>query len=105
MTIGEKIKQVRKSKNLTQGEVSKKIGWPAVSRLSNYENNIRMPGADDLIAIAAALETSPGIFLEEANGAAANGSNISPSEFNRLQQQVAQIQATLTFILTTLSKP
>lgn len=54
MNIGEKIKQARNSKGLTQEELAKKTGIARVS-IGNYERGDRIPPSDVLIKIANTL--------------------------------------------------
>ncbi len=51
MTIGEKIKRLRKESNLSQGQLALKTGMDA-RRISKYENNINLPTTETLIKIA-----------------------------------------------------
>lgn len=51
MTIGEKLKKLRKDKNKSRQFISKELGI-SVSALSNYENNIRIPTDKNKIKIA-----------------------------------------------------
>ena len=51
MTIGDKIKKLRKESNLSQGQLALKIGTDA-RRISKYENNINLPTTETLIKIA-----------------------------------------------------
>ena len=55
MTIGDKIKQLRKKKGLYQSELAEKAGVSKVS-IGLYERNIRKPGMKLAENIAAALE-------------------------------------------------
>ncbi|NFN05142.1 helix-turn-helix transcriptional regulator [Clostridium botulinum] len=60
MSIGEKIKKLRKLKGLTQEELANKCGL-SKNGLWNYENNKRKPNTEILERIATALEVN---FLE-----------------------------------------
>ena len=51
MTVGDKIKKLRKESNMTQGQLSIKIGTDA-KLISKYENNINLPTTETLIKIA-----------------------------------------------------
>lgn len=53
--LGEKIKYLRKSRGLTQGELADRCGWLSQSRIGNYERGIREPSFDDLKKIADVL--------------------------------------------------
>lgn len=55
MSIGEKIKQVRINKGLTQAQLAEKSGVARVS-IGNYERGDRTPPSDILVNIAKALD-------------------------------------------------
>ncbi|WP_284961980.1 helix-turn-helix domain-containing protein [Citrobacter portucalensis] len=61
--IGERIKALRIQKGLSQGQVAKSCGWSGASRLANYESGARNVGADDAIALARILGTTPSALL------------------------------------------
>lgn len=54
MNIGERIREIRKSKNLLQSDLAEKAGISRVA-IGNYERGDRVPNADILSAIAIAL--------------------------------------------------
>lgn len=55
--IGNRIKQARKSRGLSQVELAQRCQWSdGQTRISNYENGKRMPTLIDIRAIAAALD-------------------------------------------------
>lgn len=56
--LGDKIKEIRKHKKVSQKEFAKILGIPA-STLANYENNHREPNADMIIKISKSLGVSP----------------------------------------------
>ena len=59
MTVGERIKQLRKEKRLTQGDLAKRLGV-SQAMITQYENHQREPKKFDTIKkIAAALEVTP----------------------------------------------
>lgn len=55
MTIGERIKEIRKRKGMTQGELAEKIETTP-QNVSQYERGIRNPKYKTLSKIAAALD-------------------------------------------------
>jgi transcriptional regulator with XRE-family HTH domain len=63
MNIGEKIKQLRTDKNLTQPQLAEAIGIEQ-SYLSKLENDKSVPSADIFQAILKALAVDVGSFLE-----------------------------------------
>lgn len=62
MDIGVRIKEIRKSKGLSQMEVAQKAGI-AVNSLRLYEAGKRQPRAEQMCDIASALDTSVGELL------------------------------------------
>lgn len=63
MDIGTKMRVIRKSKGFTQIDLAAKAGI-AVNSLRLYEANKRQPRADQLQAIAVALDVSVGDLLD-----------------------------------------
>ena len=63
MNFGEKIKQLRTEKNLTQPQLAEAIGIEQ-SYLSKLENDKSIPSADIFQAILKALSVDVGHFLE-----------------------------------------
>ena len=63
MTIGQKIKEVRKQKGLTQREVGERIGTTG-SFIGQYENGARLPKYRTLKKIATALDVSVDVFID-----------------------------------------
>lgn len=61
--IGERLKSLRGSKNLSQAQLSKLCGWATASRVGNYELGVRSIGVDDAIILARALDTTPSFIL------------------------------------------
>ena len=55
--VGNRIKEIRKSKGLSQREVAKRLNM-AFSTYSNYENNNREPNFETLKRIADVLDVS-----------------------------------------------
>uniref|UniRef100_UPI00403F8536 helix-turn-helix domain-containing protein n=1 Tax=Lentilactobacillus hilgardii TaxID=1588 RepID=UPI00403F8536 len=65
-TLGERIKEFRKSKHLTQRDLGNKVHLsPQV--ISNYERGYSTPSADDMKNIASALEVSLSDLYAEKN--------------------------------------
>lgn len=59
MTIGERIKQIRTFRGITQKELGLKIGYDEKSadvRIAQYESNYRVPKKDTLLQIAEVLD-------------------------------------------------
>lgn len=66
MNIGEKIKQARKEKGLTQDELAQKIGI-SKNGLWNYENNKRYPNIEILTKIVDVLDIDLWDIVENKN--------------------------------------
>ena len=62
MTIGQRIKEVRKSAGLTQRELAEKSGT-ATGTIQQYELGKRQPRIEQLQAIASALGVTTNYFL------------------------------------------
>ena len=65
-TIGEKIKQYRKSINMSRNELANKIGC-SVHAIAKYEQNQRMPSLDMIRKIATALSIAINKLIVEEN--------------------------------------
>ncbi|NIF58936.1 helix-turn-helix domain-containing protein [Enterobacter sp. Ap-916] len=61
--IGERLKTLRDSKNLSQAQLSKLCGWATASRVGNYELGVRNIGVDDAVILARVLDTTPSYIL------------------------------------------
>ena len=57
MTIGERVKAIRKSKHMTQKELGDILGISSVN-ISQIENNVREPKIETLARIASALDVA-----------------------------------------------
>ncbi|MCS7202576.1 MAG: helix-turn-helix transcriptional regulator [Dictyoglomus sp.] len=64
MNIGDKIRKIRKQKNLTLEELSKKTGL-SLSYISLIERGLKNPSLKALEKIAECLDISPSIFFRE----------------------------------------
>ncbi|HFL2484680.1 TPA: helix-turn-helix domain-containing protein [Clostridioides difficile] len=65
-TIGEKIKQYRKSINMSRNELANKIGC-SVHAIAKYEQNQRIPSLDMIRKIATALSIAINKLIVEEN--------------------------------------
>ncbi|WP_455599493.1 helix-turn-helix domain-containing protein [Cloacibacillus sp.] len=66
MSLGERMREMRKMLHLSQEELAFRLGTNRVS-VSQWENNRVMPDADSLIKTAAVLGTSVGFLLGETD--------------------------------------
>jgi len=57
-TLGQRIKQLRKAKGLSQQALAFACGWESQSRIGNYEKGTRQPNLDDLEKLAHVLGIS-----------------------------------------------
>lgn len=65
LTVGQKIKNLRISKNLTQAQLAEIIGL-STSYMSYLENGIKFISVETMIAISNALGCSPDYLLAES---------------------------------------
>lgn len=63
MTIGEKIRKIRKENGLTQKQLGEKLGV-SYQMIAQYENGKRNPKIDTIEKIADALEVSKNSFYD-----------------------------------------
>lgn len=61
--IGERLKNIRVSKGISQSQLAEFCGWSGASRVANYEKGTRSIGADDAIALTRVLNVSPSFLL------------------------------------------
>ena len=66
MSLGERMREMRKMLRLSQEELAFRLGTNRVS-VSQWENNRVTPDADSLIKTAAVLGTSVGFLLGETD--------------------------------------
>lgn len=64
MDLGHKVRDLRKERHLTQGELAPKAGI-ALNTLNRIENGHLMPTAPVIDRLARALEVNPGVLFEE----------------------------------------
>lgn len=73
LTFGEKIKEARKSKKLTQKQLASKIG-AAHNSISDWENDKNKPDPDTIELLCGILEITPNYLL------ASTSEDFSPAE-------------------------
>ncbi len=61
--LSEKLKQARKQKGITQGQLSQKIGAD-IQRISKYERGILIPTTEIMIKLSNALDVSLDYLLK-----------------------------------------
>lgn len=62
MTVGDRLKALRKEAGYTRVELANKLNMPQTT-LRNYENDVREPGHDFLIMIAKEFNTTTDYLL------------------------------------------
>ena len=62
LNLGEKIKSLRKEKNLTQEQLAKRL-WVTKSSVSSYESGLKYPSLDTLIKLAYIFNVSTDYLL------------------------------------------
>ncbi|MFT8526096.1 MAG: helix-turn-helix transcriptional regulator [Lentilactobacillus hilgardii] len=67
-TLGERIKEFRKNKHLTQRDLGKKVSLTA-QVISNYERGYSTPSAEDINRIASALDVDVSDLYAKKNSA------------------------------------
>lgn len=97
MTIGQRIKNTRIEKKLTQEDVAKRVGV-AIQTIYKYENGIvtNIP-SDKIENIAKALETTPAYLMGWEPDPSSEESNTSPvSAFLAKKRVIADIKSSAT---------
>lgn len=79
LSFGAKIKEARKSKNLTQKELARRIG-AAHNSVSDWENDKNKPDPDTIELLCGVLEISPNYLLDVKTD------GISPAERNLINK-------------------
>lgn len=79
MDIGERIRQLRKSRGLTLKELSKKVDI-SVSFLSDIENDRSQPSLERVRALASGLDTTVSYLLGEGANLASQAGALSQAE-------------------------
>lgn len=64
MTLGQKIKKLRKESDMNQAELAKKVGSHPV-QISIYENDKATPSSDVLIRLASVFNVSVDYLLKD----------------------------------------
>ncbi len=78
--IGQRIKECRESRNMSQKDLAAKIGISS-GRLSNWEQGLNRPNADIIARICRALDISPSEIL---------GVHITSDELSIKEQKLIQ---------------
>lgn len=87
--FGEILKNLRKSRNLTQKELGAKVGL-SKAVVSKYENGMGYPTYDVLIRIAQYFGVTTDYLLGVASGKTVDVSNLTDSQINTIHQLIAE---------------
>ena len=79
MTIGDRIREYREMRHLTQQQLAERIGESRGTLISNYENGTSRPDCDRLAKLCVALS----ITADELLGIKVDTLKLSPEEWNR----------------------
>ncbi len=91
IVVGQKIRQIRKSRRLTQADLAGRIGVTQ-SDLSRMENGEYKVGLDTLFRILQVFELSMSRFFEEPAGESGEVEEPAPEPANETQQLVADFE-------------
>ena len=93
MTIGEKIKSLRQSKDLTQSGLGELLNVSSQA-VSNWENNNILPSINMLIRIATFFSVSSDYLLELDNRKFIEVEGLTLEEISHIQQIINDIKKT-----------
>ncbi len=91
MNLGEKLKQLRLEKNLTQKQLATRLGV-AISAVSSYESDTRCPTFDTLINYAHIFHVSTDYLLGLAPHNTLDVSGLSEEEILAIAQLIDVIR-------------
>ena len=93
--FGDILKDLRKSRNLTQKELGAKIGL-SKAVVSKYENGMGYPTFDVLIRIAQYLGVTTDYLLGVASGKTVDVSRLTDSQIATIHQLIAEFNKVTT---------
>lgn len=90
--FGEKLKELREERNLSQKELGEKMGGITQQTIAQYEKKETVPKLDTVSKIADALEINPNIFYSDFSQSVADDSGGIGEKIKavRLQKGVSQ---------------
>ena len=95
MNVGEKIREIRKSKNLSQKQLGERLGV-SQAMIAQYENGDRNPKFETLLKIADAL----GVYIGKLDDSW--GTDLSnPSEYEKFKSRLETFEANLNHMNET----
>ena len=83
--MGEKLKQLRQNKKMTQKQVADRLGL-AISAVSSYESGTRYPSYEALIKLAAMFHVSTDYLLGITGRTSIDVTGLDPEEIELLAQ-------------------
>ena len=87
INMGERIKSLRISRNLTQKQVASRIGL-AISAVSAYELGTRYPSYDILLKLARLYNVSTDYLIGREDGCNIDVTGLSEEEVNVVVQMI-----------------
>ncbi len=91
VNMGEKLKNLRINKKMTQKQVADRIGL-AVSAVSSYESGTRYPSYDVLLKLARIFHVSTDYLLGLANARTIDTSGLNEEEIETISQLVDMLR-------------
>lgn len=91
LNFGEKLKTLRKQKNLTQEQLAKRL-WVTKSIISAYKSEIRYPSLDMLIKLAQTFSVSTDYLLGVNSKQTVDVSNLSENQINILKNIIEEFK-------------
>ncbi len=98
LTFGEKIKDARKSKNLTQKQLAEKIGAKHNS-VSDWENNKNRPDAVTIEFLCKALDITPNYLLDSSPGEYSPAEKAMIEKYRFISEYSPEGAAAVSYIL------
>ena len=101
--FGEKLKELREERNLSQKELGDKMGGITQQTIAQYEKKETVPKFETVSKIANALEINPNIFYSDFSQSVANDSGGIGEKIKavRLQKGVSQTALAKTLGVST----
>jgi transcriptional regulator with XRE-family HTH domain len=91
INVGDKIKELRSAKNLTQAELAERIHI-AASTISSYEVTDRQPSYDVLIKIAALFNVTTDYLLGVSDKDLIDISDLTVNQRNIIRETVTEFK-------------
>nr|DAG19341.1 MAG TPA: Repressor protein CI [Caudoviricetes sp.] len=93
--FGEKLKELREERNLSQKELGDKMGGITQQTIAQYEKKDTVPKFETVSKIANALEINPNIFYSDFSQSVANDSEEIGEKIKAMRLQKGVSQAAL----------